>query len=140
MRISEVYPALHTLGTLEEGAEVYFDDGAEITELPESLKGQILLRGSDDRKADARLVGGFRRTPYPSSERPDHLVLTWSEDPQTTQTIQWRTSPMIRKGVVAFMKKDRYEALRRGEPTLVEAELKSLLVTPFIANDPREIR
>lgn len=32
-----------------------------------------------------------RATDYPSSRVPDQIVLTWSDDPRYTQTVQWRT-------------------------------------------------
>ncbi|MCP4640776.1 MAG: metallophosphoesterase, partial [bacterium] len=54
---------------------------------------------------EAHFVGAFRSTPFPSSARPDQVTLTWSEDPKTTQTIQWRTNPSVKTGVVRYRKK-----------------------------------
>lgn len=45
-----------------------------------------------------------RTTPFPSSNQPDQIVLTWSEDPATTQTIQWRTANSTGEGVVQYRK------------------------------------
>ena len=33
---------------------------------------------------------------------PDHIVLTWAQDPTTTQTITWRTDTTVTNGVVKF--------------------------------------
>jgi len=46
-----------------------------------------------------------RTTAFPSSAQPDQVCLTWSGDPRTTQTIQWRTSPKLKKGIVHFREK-----------------------------------
>ena len=81
-----------------------------IEELPESLIGQQLLTTFRGRAWEAHLVGGFRTTPFPSSGAPDHVILTWSEDPRTTQTIQWRTNADVGKGVVRYRKADAAEA------------------------------
>lgn len=71
---------------------------------PEYLEGQLLLTTYRGRGREAHLVGGFRETAFPASPRPDQVTLTWSEDPRTTQTIQWRTDPSVKDGVVQFAK------------------------------------
>jgi acid phosphatase type 7 len=40
---------------------------------------------------------------YPPSERPDRVILTWSDDPQTTQSVTWRTSNNIASGYAQFV-------------------------------------
>lgn len=37
-----------------------------------------------------------------SSSTPDHITLTWTKDPKTTQTITWRTSSNIDKGLIEY--------------------------------------
>jgi len=59
--------------------------------VPDALKGQILLPTIRGRAREANLIDAFRKAPYPSSDKPDNVVLTWSGDPKTTQTIQWRS-------------------------------------------------
>ena len=54
------------------------------------------------RAAHPILVQDVRVTIHPSSAQPDQVVLTWSEDPATTQTIQWRTSPEVKDGEVRW--------------------------------------
>ncbi len=34
------------------------------------------------------------------SKTPDHVTLTWTQDPSTTQTITWRTSTTVNQGMV----------------------------------------
>lgn len=33
---------------------------------------------------------------------PDHVTLSWTGDPKTTQTVTWRTDPMVTKGIVQY--------------------------------------
>jgi len=72
-----------------------------------------------------------RTTAHPSSVRPDQVCLTWSDDPGTTQTIQWRTSPKVKKGVVQFYEEssqtDKYERKKAG---------MSVVEDPGTSNDP----
>lgn len=37
-----------------------------------------------------------------SSNTPEHITLTWIKDPRTTQTITWRTSSNIDKGIIEY--------------------------------------
>src|SRR5690606_2897194 len=37
-----------------------------------------------------------------SSEKPDQVLLTWSDDPTTTMDIQWRTSSSVPDGTVEY--------------------------------------
>ena len=39
-----------------------------------------------------------------AGKTPDHIVLTWTDDPHTTQTISWRTDPSVTTGSVRFQK------------------------------------
>lgn len=139
IEVTGMYPGQHTLGVLEVGANVHYDDDAKIRELPESMTGRVLVRGSDERADDARIVGIYQITPYPSSDSPDHVVLTWSGDPKTTQTIQWRTGPRVHKGYVQYQKKSEYKAFSRSEPMRVQADSVPM-ETELTVNDPRVVR
>ncbi|QXE19841.1 metallophosphoesterase family protein [Clostridium sp. 001] len=44
-----------------------------------------------------------------STVKPDHITLTWTKGPKTTQTITWRTSTNVTKGLV------QYKNLTTGE-------------------------
>ncbi|MCB9784389.1 MAG: metallophosphoesterase family protein [Candidatus Omnitrophica bacterium] len=134
LEITGMYPAYHTIGEMKVGERAYFDDWDELEVIPEELQGQTLIRGTDDNKDVARLSGVFRLTPYPATEEPDHIVLTWSEDPKTTQTIQWRTSPAVSHGTVKYLKKSDYHNFNPKEPKVVEAET-SRIEDMYVVND-----
>jgi len=91
--LSDFLPENQQIGVMKKGSTIYHDwDELVLTEVPVDLQGQILLPTIRGRSREAHLVGAFRETPYPSSEAPDQVMLTWSQDPKSTQTIQWRTS------------------------------------------------
>ncbi|NMM63112.1 metallophosphoesterase family protein [Clostridium sp. P21] len=50
-----------------------------------------------------------------STVKPDHVTLTWTKDPKTTQTITWRTSTNINRGLV------QYKNLTTGETKTFDA-------------------
>lgn len=132
LEIANIYPGLHTSGTLQVGARAYADDDNTVEELPESLAGQVMIRGLDDRPKETKLLNVFRATDYPSSAKPDHIVLTWSDDPKTSQTVQWRTSPEILDGVVSYYAKEE------GDPSKISTVIATMepLETPMVVNDP----
>ena len=91
--ISNAVPAPQEVYPFAKGSSIYHDwPDLVITEMPESLKGHLLLPTIRGRAREAQLIGVFRQTAHPSSETPDMVTLTWSDNPQTTQTIQWRVS------------------------------------------------
>lgn len=135
VHITDIYPGQHTVDVMRQGQTIYVDRDTRITSLPAQLDGQSLLRGANDRRDEGRIVNLFRITPYPATDRPDHVVLTWNNDPKTTQTIQWRTSTQVKTGVVSFQKKSTYHSFQKSEPSRVNAQTFPL-VTPTIVNDP----
>ncbi len=91
--ISNTVPAPQQVYAFKEGAAIYHDwSDLVLTEVPEAFKGHVVLPTIRGRAREAQLIGAFRETAYPSSNTPDMAVLTWSDDPQTTQTIQWRSA------------------------------------------------
>lgn len=89
------------------GALTYYDwTELVLTEVPEVLRGQVLLATYRGRAREAHLLDAFRKTPFPSSGAPDQVLLTWSEDPRTTQSIQWRANAQTADGVVRYREKD----------------------------------
>ena len=36
---------------------------------------------------------------YKPTAIPDRIILTWSDDPQTTQSVTWRTSTEVARGI-----------------------------------------
>jgi acid phosphatase type 7 len=135
LRITDIYPGQHTLGTLERGERPYVDRPVTLDYVPDELEGQVLIRTLRAKRRDGRMTQFFRLTDHPASDRPDHIVLTWSEDPGTTQTIQWRTGVGVERGEVVYQRKSRFVHFFPGEPKRVEAE-RIVLETPGTANDP----
>lgn len=128
VEITNLFPSEAVIIT-KDGAWKYRDwDDLYIKDVPEELVGQKLLTTFRGRAREAHLVGAFRTTPYPSSATPDQVTLTWSEDPRTTQTVQWRTSPDVAKGVVRYGKRG---ATGRAE---IEAE-HTIIQDRLLMND-----
>ena len=42
-------------------------------------------------------LNGQQFDPYPPSPVPDRVILTWSDDPATTQSVTWRTDVSVKK-------------------------------------------
>jgi len=72
-----------------------------------------------------------RTTPFPASLAPDQVCLTWSGDPATTQTVQWRTAPDVAEGAVEYRVKGREST----ESIRVKAD-RSVIEDPLVVNDP----
>lgn len=133
--VTDVYPGYHETEVLRVGARGHFDRSETIDALPASIDGAIGILGTNDRRREAQLTSLFRTTLHPASERPDHVVLTWSDDPRTTQTIQWRTSADVRSGALAYQKKAEYRAFAAKAPREVAATTERM-ETPDVVNDP----
>jgi len=104
--ITDYYPSQYEIMSLEAGAFTYHDwSDLLLVDVPPELRGQKMFTTVRGRAREAHVVGGFRRTPYPSSSNPDQILLTWSESPQTTIDIQWRTDTTVPSGAVRFWKK-----------------------------------
>ncbi|MDZ4861090.1 MAG: metallophosphoesterase family protein [Candidatus Hydrogenedentes bacterium] len=72
-----------------------------------------------------------RKTALVATEQPDQLCLTWSGAPQTTQTVQWRTSTAVEDGWVQWRVKDA------GPETAVELPAsRAVLEDKMLINDP----
>jgi hypothetical protein len=112
LEIIPVFPQQQHFETLEIGAFTYHDwDGLTLTEVPDELKGQRLFTTIRGRAREAHLIGAFRNTDFPSSDKPDQVLLTWSDDVQTTMDVQWRTSSSVDKGAVEYWVKGSADTL-----------------------------
>ena len=121
LQIKPIFPEKQHFEVMDVGAFIYHDwDELVVTELPESLKGQQLLTTIRGRARESHLIRAFRKTPFPSSDTPDQVLLTWGDDPRTTQSIQWRTNTQVKKGAVRIWTNDEKAAL------LVNAGVKVL--------------
>lgn len=135
LEVTDLYPKQLQLATLTAGVQPYVDEADKLASVPPELEGQLLIRTDTDLEVAAKLLGVFHTTQYPASERPDQIILTWSDDPRTSQTIQWRTSTRVNQGYVRYQKKtdsnafDPKSASRAGATT-------TPLETPRLLNDP----
>lgn len=137
IKVTDLSPPQLELATFKAGVEPYVDQPDVLDAVPPELEGQLLIRTDTDLEEDARFVGVFRVTPYPASERPDQIVLTWSEDPRTSQTIQWRTSTKVAHGYVQYQVKPANNSAQAPKParataTTVKLETLTLLNDPVI--------
>ena len=73
----------------------------------------------------------FRTTTLPSSDKPDQVCLTWSDDPHTTQAVQWRTNTAVSDGVVEYKEK----ASESG-PAMEASATMTALEDKLLQNDP----
>ena len=131
--VTNLVPSEYSKSLMYEGAFTYHDwNELVLEELPEALTGHVLLTTVRGRAREAHLIGAFRQTPFPSSEKPDHLALTWSDQPATTQTIQWRTGKAVANGTVQYKPK---EAAADAPWQALTAE-KAVIKDRLLANDP----
>jgi len=131
LKISDVYPALHRPQAFEEGARIYRDDrDFEVEAFPAALVDAQMLISLQKRAEETQLVDVFRLTDYPSTPKPDQIALTWSDDPTTTQTVQWRTDTSVEKGIVEVRKAGGAETAWK-----VAAEMH-VMEDPGLVNDP----
>ncbi|NUM55485.1 MAG: metallophosphoesterase family protein [Candidatus Hydrogenedentes bacterium] len=106
VRVSNVLPADPPIGRMDAGATTYTDwTELVLTEVPDALRGHVLLTTYRGRARECHLFGGFRETPFPSSDNPDQITLTWSENPKTTQAVLWRTNTSVANGTVRYREK-----------------------------------
>jgi hypothetical protein len=134
LKLRHFFPADQQVLEMREGAFVYHDwPDLVLTKVPDALKGQKLLPTIRGRAREAQLVQAFRKTPFPSSRKPDQVVLTWSESPCTTQTIQWRTAPSAESGTVRCKQKSAGAGASWSE---LKAS-RQMIEDRFLVNDPR---
>ncbi|GAG79294.1 unnamed protein product, partial [marine sediment metagenome] len=106
VEISNLFPERYSVGMMRKGA-FFYNDWSELVvqDMPRSLRGHKLLTTARGRAREAHLVDGFRQTAWPSTKEPTQVILTWSDDPKTSQTVQWRTSTDVADGVVQYKEK-----------------------------------
>ena len=135
VKVTDLYPAHLRTARFTTGVEPYVDQADKLPSVPAPLEGQLLVQTESDSEEDARLVSLFNKTQFPAPDRVDHVVLTWSADPRTSQTIQWRTSPKIKNGAVRYQLKSARPALDAKSAWTKRATTEPL-ATPTLVNDP----
>lgn len=138
LHLDQFYPGQLRLAELQPGVKPFVDRDDTVTNLPPSLAGQILIRTERARRDAGKLLNLFRWTAHPATRQPDQVVLTWSDDPRTTQTIQWRTSTAVKRGRVAWVKRSDHFRPRPVSPRERRAAGPVRLVDPYLVNQ-REV-
>jgi acid phosphatase type 7 len=134
--LSEIYPGRHTVGSLKAGERVYVSwDETKLLKVPGVLDGQVLLRGDENKRRSAKLTNIFRMTDYPATAKPDQVVLTWSDDPKTTQAVQWRTNTAVEKAALRYRAKKMPGSEVAADWSTVAVNTKPL-VNHNTVNDP----
>lgn len=131
LTLSNIVPNGQTMLEMRNGVMIYHDwTELVLLDVPPPLEGATLLTTIRGRAREAHIIGAFRQTPFPSSTAPDHIALTWSGDPRTTQTIQWRGAQTVRHGVV------RYRAANAEKWHEAQAE-RVMIYDRLLSNDPK---
>jgi len=126
------HPSNQVVHTMQAGSLTYHDWTELVLEnVPESLQGQKLLTTIRGRSREASLASGFRSTPFPSTLEPTSVHLTWSDDPKTTQNIQWRASAQVEQGIVQFRKSESNKPFRNSAGKL------TVMSDRMLVNDPK---
>jgi len=113
-----------------KGTSIYADsEHYGLPEMPAQFRDAVMIQVVKEFSETIRMLSVYRETKHPATTTPDQVVLTWSEDPMTTQTIQWRTSTKVNTGVV------RYRAKGTTPWTTVPAGVTTLL-DRYLVNDP----
>ena len=133
--VTDAYPAQLRTARFAAGVEPYVDEVNQLPTVPAELEGQLLVRTDSEREEAARLVNVFNQTKFPAPDRVDQVVLTWSDDPRTSQTIQWRTSTNLQRGAVRYQLKSAGPVLDANSARTKRATTAPL-ATPTLLNDP----
>jgi hypothetical protein len=144
IQVTDLYPAHLRTAAFVAGVEPFVDQELRLSSVPAVFEGRVLVRTDSDSEEDARLVNLFSKTKYPASARPDQVVLTWSDDPRTTQTIQWRTSSQVKNAAIRYWPRSVVDSnapshgtnLGNGKQVRSKHAMTSLLSTPTLLNDP----
>ena len=140
LEVTELYPGQLRVGALKDGLQPFVDRPEAMPKLPVLpgvLSGLAVIRTQNESRDDAKLINLYRNTNHPALAKPDQVVLTWSGDPKTTQSIQWRTGPSVTKGEVQWVKKSDYNRFQPAQPkqtkaTTFKMENANLLNDPVV--------
>lgn len=134
--LSNLYPSALRTTDLTNNAKIYTDRDDVFATVPARFAGYTLLQTQNGLRNDAQIRTLFRWTDHAARAKPDQIILTWSADPRTSQSIQWRTSDRVRQGFVRFAEKS---ALTRNPNTahLQQIQARTAPIrTEFVVNDP----
>ncbi|MEE2614213.1 MAG: metallophosphoesterase family protein [Verrucomicrobiota bacterium] len=136
LEVTKMYPGQLRTAAMKEGVKPFVDKNETLPALPAVLSGLTILQTVYENRNDAKLIGIYRKTSYPSGPKPDQIVLTWANDPTTSQTIQWRTDETVNKSQLQWIKKNDYNRFQPGTPKTIDAVTSEMLNTNYV-NDPK---
>lgn len=135
VKVSHLYPGQHRAVTAKTGEKLYVDRSSTIAQLPTELEGATLIQTLRANRDAGRLIGMLLVTRHPATPAPDQIVLSWENDPRTTQSITWRTDTTVTNALVRYQEKRLVNAFAPAKPIEIAATT-SRLVTDDIVNDP----
>lgn len=135
LTISNLYPKQLRLQREGEPIKPFVDNRYILDKMPIPLVGYQMVRTLYDRRDQGKLLNVLHNTKFASQPEPDQWVLTWSDDPRTTQTIQWRTNSEISEVFLSLIKKGDLQSFgsKRAIQRVVEA---NIMTSPTTVNDP----
>lgn len=136
LSVTDLYPGQLRVEPLQPGSRPWVDEETTLAFVPPAFEGWTLIRTRNELRNLAWLTRNLRRTSFPAGLQPDQIVLTWSLDPATSMTIQWRTAAAVTNGVVLFHPKPLPGQTVRPEDLLQAKALSQLLIDPGLSNDP----
>lgn len=133
--VDELYPGRLRVAKVELKEPIHVDTKEKLTKAPDRFIGQTIIRTLNKVATQGQLQGLYHLTQFPSSAKPDHITLTWTGEPSTTQTVRWRTNATVTTGTLAYAKGDLKNFSPRDAKKITAAT--EALDTPDVANDPR---
>ncbi|MGI9575881.1 metallophosphoesterase [Alloalcanivorax xenomutans] len=132
--ISDLYHPSFGLDTVALERPAWADEESRyFIELPDQLVGQQSVQLLRTRRNDGQLIHFANVTPYPSTAKPDQVVLTLGDDPATSAVVQWRTGRTENAGKVVFQEKSRFTGFEAGDDYLSASS-----EGPVVIDSPRE--
>lgn len=125
LEINPIFPRHQHIAVLDKGSFTYHDwDGLVLTEVPESLRGQMILTTIRGRAREAHVLGAFRNTAFPSSLKPDQITLTLVGDAENSMAIQWRCDATVDDAWVTYWPAHGSDTIKvRAKRVLLEDRL-----------------
>lgn len=137
--ISKLYPKQLRLHQKGDPLQPFVDNRYILDVIPKPLEGYQMIRLMYGRRDQGKLLKVLRTTKFPSKTVPDQWVLTWSDDPKTTQTIQWRAADSVGNIMMCVHEVNDILGCDSGD-AFVKIVEPSVLASPTTVNDPKNHR
>lgn len=139
VQVSDIYPGQHRVTKAQNGVTLYVDREGVLKDLPKELEGSTLIQTVRNNRDVGQLVGILLLTKHAASTTPDQIVLSWEQDPKTTQTFTWRTDVSVKNAYIKYQQKRHVQSFDTKGPIKVKA-ITTKLVTDDIVNDQENSR